>query len=300
MKREDVLAKLTEATLQLTDSESWQRWLRTRRSFHSYSFRNQILISVQRPTVKDPVTDELNVTAEYATRVAGFRAWQKLGYQVVKGANGIGILAPCRPSKKQLEAAKNGGEEPKVFFTGANVFDISQTVPIEGKAQELDAPGIWGGAIGPDDPDLFADLCLAAINHLGLIDVIREDLPGKARGAYAPWAESITVDDQVAGAEAVAVFVHELAHHVDHTLPGRIDRYDIGELVAESAAFMVCDSLGIDSSGAAVFYVAHWTKDIEDPKAALSAVAGRVLEVAAAIEEALRSQRAESCMTSST
>lgn len=55
---------MAQAIEQLRSSEGWQRWLRVRRHFHSYSFHNQLLIAYQRPG---------------ATRVAGFRRWLSLG-----------------------------------------------------------------------------------------------------------------------------------------------------------------------------------------------------------------------------
>jgi hypothetical protein len=77
-----------QAVEQLRSSEGWQRWLRTRRHFHAYSFGNQLLIAMAPPT---------------ATRVAGFRAWLKLGYVVRRGERAIKVWAPCPPSRKQLE-----------------------------------------------------------------------------------------------------------------------------------------------------------------------------------------------------
>ena len=38
-----------------------------------------------------------------ATRVAGFRAWLKLGYCVRKGETALRIWCPCPPSAKQLK-----------------------------------------------------------------------------------------------------------------------------------------------------------------------------------------------------
>ena len=61
----------------LRSNEGWQRWLRVRRHFHSYSLANQFLIASQRPD---------------ATRVAGFKSWLDLGYAVRKGERG---LATC-------------------------------------------------------------------------------------------------------------------------------------------------------------------------------------------------------------
>ena len=49
--------------------------------FSKYSLANQMLIFAQRPD---------------ATHVCGYRAWNKAGYQVRKGENGIAIYAPVR------------------------------------------------------------------------------------------------------------------------------------------------------------------------------------------------------------
>ena len=80
---------MEQAIEQLRSSEGWQRWLRVRCHFHSYSLHNQLLIAHQRPG---------------ATRVAAFRRWLGLGYAVRKGERGLSIWAPCPPSKKKLRA----------------------------------------------------------------------------------------------------------------------------------------------------------------------------------------------------
>ena len=51
--REDKLAtaqqQITDYVEQLTTGEDWKRWLDTAAKFPSYSFRNRVLISQQRP-----------------------------------------------------------------------------------------------------------------------------------------------------------------------------------------------------------------------------------------------------------
>jgi hypothetical protein len=88
---------MKEAIASLQSSDGWQRWLATRRHFHTYSFGNQLLIATQRPE---------------ATRVAGFRAWLGLGYCVRKGECSIRISAPVPPSKKALEKWRREGSDP--------------------------------------------------------------------------------------------------------------------------------------------------------------------------------------------
>jgi hypothetical protein len=101
-----------QAVERLRSSEGWKAWLITRATFHRYSLGNQLLIAMQRPT---------------AAKVAGFRAWLKLGYCVRRGETAIRIWAPCPPSRKQLEQWKHNGadpdQRPRTFFKLAAVFD---------------------------------------------------------------------------------------------------------------------------------------------------------------------------------
>ena len=69
-KVEQRQAQLEEGVAALADGDDWQRWLRVAARFPRYTFRNTLLIQVQRPD---------------ATVVMGYRAWQALGHQVRKG-----------------------------------------------------------------------------------------------------------------------------------------------------------------------------------------------------------------------
>jgi hypothetical protein len=100
-----------KAVEQLKNSDGWQQWLSSRALFRTYSLGNQLLIAMQHPT---------------AERVAGFRAWLKLGYCVQKGETGIRIWAPCPPTRKQIETWERDGkkpqERPRTFFKLSAVF----------------------------------------------------------------------------------------------------------------------------------------------------------------------------------
>src|SRR5215211_7617972 len=79
-------------------SEHLQRYLAFASRFHRYSPTNQLLIYLQKPE---------------ATRVAGYKTWQKLGYQVGKGEKGIRIQAPRPYARVDKET---GEEEHGVRF----------------------------------------------------------------------------------------------------------------------------------------------------------------------------------------
>jgi antirestriction protein ArdC len=263
--------QMREAVETLRTSEGWQRWLKVRRHFHDYSFHNQLLIAVQCP---------------HATRVAGFRKWLEVGYAVRKGEKAIRIWAPCPPSKKQVKAWREAGarpdEEPRTFFRLVPVFDASQVAPLPdfpGEPVPLEPPHepITGGGLADRVPALveFADSLE--------LEVVVEKIPGAAFGYHEPAAGRIVVEDIGPGFSAnaqVSVLVHELAHALV-----RIDRRDddprLGyaeeEVVVESVAYSVCGSLGLDSGGSAVPYVAGWAEGAEgDPIEAYAALIDRL------------------------
>src|SRR6476660_5575552 len=112
-------------------SDGWRSWLASRRHFHSYSLANQLLIAMQCP---------------HATRVAGFRAWLRLGYCVRKGERAIRIWVPMAPSKKQLDAWRTAGsvpeDKPRTWFKLGPVFDRCQVQELPPPAEHvaLDCP----------------------------------------------------------------------------------------------------------------------------------------------------------------
>src|SRR5438552_13210709 len=89
--------RLAEAVERMADSGTFAAWLRARAAFHEYSFANVCLIVSQRPD---------------ASRVAGYKTWQRLGRQVRKGEHGIRILAPCRI---KTDPSKESGETPNAY-----------------------------------------------------------------------------------------------------------------------------------------------------------------------------------------
>jgi len=250
-RRERDRRRIAEAVAALQSEEGWQRWLRVRRRFHPYSFHNQLLIAWQRPE---------------ATRVAGFRKWLELGYCVRKGERGVRILAPCPPSKKAVERWRARGadphSEPRTHFRSVAVFDRSQVDPI---------PDHPGGAVALEPPhepvtgDGLAHLIepLAALAASLGSEVSFEPITGPTAGYHQPSSGRIVIDN---GAEhspnaQLATLVHEVAHALcgverrpeESKLPHRVE-----EVVVESVAYSVCASIGLDTGGESVPYLADW------------------------------------------
>ena len=269
--------QMREAVEALRTSEGWQRWLKVRRHFHDYSFHNQLLIATQ---------------LGEATRVAGFRKWLELGWCVRKGEKAIRIWAPCPPSKRQLKQWREAGakpdEEPRTFFRLVPVFDASQVAPLP------DFPGEPVPLEPPHEPiagDGLADRVPVLVGFADSLEleVAIERIHGAALGYHEPASGRIVVEDtgpEFSANAQVSVLVHEIAHALV-----RIDRRDddpkLGygeeEVVVESVAYSVCGSLGLDSGGSAVAYVAGWAEGVEgDP---IEAYAELIDRLARRIEE---------------
>jgi N-terminal domain of anti-restriction factor ArdC len=116
-----------QAVQRLRSSEGWRAWLTTRATFHGYCLPNQLLIAIAMPS---------------ATRVAGFKAWLKLGYCVSRGETAIRIWAPYPPSRRQLERWKQNGadpdQRPRTFFKLTAVLDRLSRVR-SGEVRDVEA-----------------------------------------------------------------------------------------------------------------------------------------------------------------
>ena len=188
-----------KAVEQLRSSEGWQRWLATRRHFHCYSLTNQLLIAMQRPD---------------ATRVAGFRAWLRLGYCVQRGERAIRIWVPIKPSRKQLERWEQTGsdpaERPRPCFRLGPVFDREQVGPLPppAKPAPLDPPvrEVTGEDLAPVLPRL-----IELGREIGSA-VEFEAIPGHRRGYYEVDSRRIAIRVDMAPNAQVKTLIHELAH----------------------------------------------------------------------------------------
>ncbi len=269
-RRQQQLEHLQRATEALLTTDGWKQWLRTRSRFHSYSFRNTLLIAVQCP---------------HATHVAGFRRWLDLGRCVRKGEKAIRIFAPVRYRRTNNDAGDGSSESgdkaaPElVGFRLAAVFDVSQTEPLpDTEPLPLDPPG------QPVEGDSHTHLLEPLQKHAHTLGytVSYEPLNGKA-GYCSNRERQIVIDAQLPGNGKVTTLVHELAHAhgIDYQ---RFSRPE-AELIVESVACIVCASAGLDTQADSVPYLAGWNPDNASER--IHELAGTIDEIARRIEHAL-------------
>lgn len=261
---------LADAVDKLTTTEGWKRWLECRAVFHHYSLNNTLLIMSQRPE---------------ATRVAGYKAWQKVGRQVRKGERGIAILAPqsgpCRGcdgegGRDGLTCGRCGGSGRWLRFRAVHVFDVAQT---DGEP----LPEITSQVTGQEQAAHTLNRHLFAVAQRERLDIEFEDLRAGLSGYYEPTRGRIVLDLDMPAAQQASVLAHELAHHFDPEPPESGADYHAQrggfETVAEAASFVACRAAGLDTTDASAGYVAAWA----------DGDAGAVLRLAERIDKAATS-----------
>ncbi len=233
---QDILIRLSQGIAELASSDKWQDYLKLQTHFHNYSYANVLLIMQQRPD---------------ATRVAGYGTWKSLGRNVMKGEKAIAILAPIlyKRERAQSENSQKENEYDLYGFKVANVFDISQT-------QGKDLLNPYQKLAGGDYSALYKRLTAIA-SSLGF-DVFQEEMPPEINGNCSHSNNRININKNNSSKQQIKTFIHELAHAVMHK--DFTDRA-LGELEAESVAYIACDYLGIDSSNYSFGYILSWSND---------------------------------------
>lgn len=255
-KHNQVSQMLEDGIKSVFSSERYINYLKFTEKFHSYSFRNIMLIMLQNPN---------------ATRVAGFNDWKnKHKRYVKKGEKGLNILAPI-PYKVYVEVPVYDNNHNPVFVDGkqlteqktiqklkfkvVSVFDVSQTdgEPLPSLAPELTAKI-------ENYPDLFS-----AISNFSDYTIDFIDIPGAAHGYCDFLNKEIKIDNGMSEAQNIKTLIHEVAHSRLHE--PNIDDEPISrrekEIQAESIAFIVANHFGIDTSDYSFEYIAGWSSDKE-------------------------------------
>jgi hypothetical protein len=183
------------------------------------------------------------------SQVRGYRAWEAVGRHVRRGEVSLRVLAPvtARVTPKPDDEARATEGEPKVRVVGwrtVAVFDVSQTdgPELPSVSDRLDAP----------DPTDLAERIRGFLAERGwtVRAVPRAEMPGGAHGVTRPHLREVAVAADLSGAQAAAVWAHELSHVLLPDLVG-----PTSELAAESFAFILCHRAAIDVSEIAFPYL---------------------------------------------
>lgn len=215
-----------------------------------YSINNVMLILAQHPT---------------ATHVMGYRAWQKEGRQVRKGEKAITILGGIHRNITVQDDRTGEERKQKVFtnrYKSVSVFAQDQT---EGR----EIPTVRPKQLEGDDiePDAWARL-RQTIEERGYRLVDEPPTYPGANGETDPRDRVVRVRPDMSGNQRFKTTAHE-GGHIFAGHPDRLDYYAMhrgeAEVVAEAAAYIVCERVGLSSDPYTVPYLASWGNG--DPEA---------------------------------
>jgi hypothetical protein len=233
--------RLRLAAEQLLTPEGWLRWVQARSTLHGYSASNCMLLAQQ--------CHERGIVPQ---RVAGLRAWRKLGRRVRKGEKALRITAPIVLRRRGEDGEEVG--EWRVFKT-AYVFELSQTEPLPGAKRSVEL--LCEPINGDSHAHLLAPLrCFA--ESLGY-SVSFAALTGDSRGWCDTRSRRIGVDSRAPANAQVSALIHECVH----ALGIDYERYprDRAEVIADTVAFVACSSVGLALDTESVPYAASWGAD---------------------------------------
>ena len=268
---DSIMQSLESGVEELFTSNRYQEFLKTMAKFHNYSFNNTMLIAMQRPD---------------ATLVTSYKNWQSMGRQVMKGEKGITIIAPA-PYKKMKEKevldenqrpimgtdGKPKTEKVEVtvpHFKAVTVFDIAQT---SGEPIQTLAPELLTAAV--QDFDSF----MQAIQKISPVPIRFDEIDGNANGYYHNADKEIVIKKGLSESQTLKTTIHETAHAKLHdkeimeSLGVEKDRLT-KEVEAESVAYCVCSSFGLDTSDYSFPYIAGWSssREMKEMKASMDVI----------------------------
>lgn len=227
------------------DSETFKNYLDFALQFRQYSYRNKILIQSQNPK---------------ASLVAGYRAWQDKGRQVQRGEKALKIFVPSLAAKKDKDGNYSRDKEGNVIkevkgFYLASVYDVRQTEgkPIPKPIYELEE--------NINNPQKF-DWYIKAITKLSPVPIQFAEIKGTAKGFFVPSEKQITIRPGMSESQTIKTMLHEITHSIlhDNNVPVfGSSEYARQEIEAESVAYMIANSLGIETQEYSFGYLASWT-----------------------------------------
>lgn len=286
----ELTERLEEGVKAVFESDKYEEYLRVMSKFYNYSYRNTLLIALQKPD---------------ATRVAGYEAWKtKFGRHVNKGEKAIKILAPAPyRTKKEMEVIdqvtqmpvrrEDGSimtEEVEVTipaFRVANVYDVSQT---SGRPLPSLFDNIEGDVKG-------FERFYKAVESVSPAPISFEPMTDKD-GYYHQMDKRIALREGMSEHQTAAAAIHEISHatlhaldmaHLKESLKARGKDQRTMEIEAESIAYVVCQRYGIETGENSFGYIAMWSKNktLPELQASLKVIRDTASDIIGRIDERL-------------
>lgn len=240
---------LRDGMKQYLNSDQYKTFLSAMSKFHNYSPQNIALILAQNPE---------------ATVVASYQKWKNdFERQVQKGEKGLKIRVPMTFTLKdengQPKLDDKGQEIVVTRFKLGTVFDVSQT---QGKPLPRSIHNLEHDVL--DYENLYR--ATRHVSEQNGVPISFEKLDRPTANGYFDRENRriVLADKQMSEAQIMKSLFHEMAHSdllKNAPLEMNRDEYALGELQAESVAYVVASHYGIDTSDYSFGYLAGWAKN---------------------------------------
>lgn len=264
-KVKKLLKNLEERIERVQSSDEFKEYLQFFSKFHDYSYRNILLIKMQKPD---------------ARFVAGYKQWKdKFDRHVKKGEEGIMILAPYKYNKEVIEVQKEiiEGEvmekeviKEKEFinFRPVYVFDISQT--------EGEPVPDWKIEVEDSNRKILKPLVSYAKREDIEVEFkrLREGLKGYSEGG------KVVLGERLNDTEKAVTLCHEIAHEKLHNNSHDNDKLtkEIVEMEAEAVSFLVSDYFNIDNPSGKYLALYKKSYDLMESFKRISKISSNIID----------------------
>lgn len=284
-KRQDAEERLDA----LLTEEGWANWLRLRRSLHTYSWTNQVLIATAawrqaRMAHDDHPDAPAWPCAPHPTVVKAAWKWKRDGYHPAKGTRGLlvwvrqdrlrkdGTWVCCGQTLSRRDGRCPTCQKDRAYFVLKPTFDASQVVSFDtGEPPNIELPE--GQPIEGDHPgDLLVGPLAEWALEQGLVESLDLDATSDhgELGSFNQRTRHLRVVAEGAPNARLRVLIHELAHALGVTsarpIRGDADgdgtglalTYAEAEVAVGCVSYMVASVAGLDTSSESIPYMAGW------------------------------------------
>ena len=294
---DDVSKQIEEGIRKAFSNDNYRDYLNVVSRFHTYSFNNTVLIAAQKPD---------------ATLCAGFNAWKfKYGRHVKKGEKGFRIITPVKVKEiiQEEKTDPNTGQpvfgedgqlvtSPKTVwkqrFQASTVFDLGQT---EGDPMpENTLAGLRKLINTQEGFDAF----LAGLGDISHLPVRFEEMPGGKDSIYDAYSREIVIREGMARGDTLKAAVREVSQRLLHDRKQAGNRsaditQETRELEAASAAYIICDHFGLDTSDFSFPSLDAWShgRDLKELRETGTTIRGTASQVIRSVEYQLQDLQKE-------
>ena len=294
---DDVSKQVEEGIRKVFNNDNYRDYLKVVSRFHTYSFNNTVLIAAQKPD---------------ATLCAGFNAWKfKYGRHVKKGEKGIRIISPVKVKEtvQEEKTDPNTGQPvfnedgqlaatPKVVwkqrFRASTVFDIGQTEgnPVPENLQ-MELRQLTSTQEG-------FDAFMAGLRDISHRQFRYVELPEGPDSFYDADSREIVIREGMEPGETLKAAVREASQQLlfDREQAGNrtADKTpETRELEAASAAYIICDHFGLDTSDFSFPSLDSWSsgQDLKALRESGNTIRGTASQVIRSVEYQLQDLQKE-------